>query len=112
MATKKAGSSVPLDPKVARKFLDKLGTDNEFRRLFKKDPKAALLASGYKVTKGDAAGEAALERLAVCLRVERIAPKAAIASARSSLEAMLGSGVGMTPNQLNAASTASLRRLK
>ena len=44
MATKKTGASgkaAPLDPKVASKLLDKLGTDNEFRRLFKKDPKAA-----------------------------------------------------------------------
>ena len=52
MATKKTGASgkaAPLDPKVASKLLDKLGTDNEFRRLFKKDPKAALIQAGHKV---------------------------------------------------------------
>ena len=58
MATKKTGASgkaAPLDPKVAGKLLDKLSTDNEFRRLFKKDPKAALIQAGYKLAKGDVA---------------------------------------------------------
>lgn len=109
MATKKAGSAVPLDPKVARKLLDRLGTDNEFRRLFKKDPKAALVASGYKVAKGDTVAAAALERVAGCMAVSRIAPKAAVLQARDALETQLLAGLPMTPNQLNVASTASRR---
>ncbi|MBO9715241.1 MAG: NHLP-related RiPP peptide [Pseudoxanthomonas sp.] len=112
MATKKAGAAVPLDPKVARKLLDKLGTDNEFRRLFKKDPKSALIAAGYKVAKGDTAGAAALEQASRCLSVTSIAPKAAMARSREALESMLVAGVGMTPNQLNVASTTSVRRRK
>lgn len=112
MATKKTGTAAPLDPKVARKLLDKLGTDNEFRRLFKKDPKAALVASGYKVAKGDAAGEAALAQVAGCLSVQRIAPKEAVLQAREVLESQLLAGMGMTPIQLNVATTASLRRRK
>ena len=46
MATKKTGVRAPaLDPKVADKLLDKLSTDNDFRRLFKSDPAAALWSS-------------------------------------------------------------------
>ena len=85
MATKKTGASgkaAPLDPKVAGKLLDKLGTDNEFRRLFKKDPRAALVKAGYKLPKGDAAAAAILQRLHGCLQVQNIAPKAAIMKAR------------------------------
>lgn len=110
MATKKPGAAAPLDPKVARKLLDKLGTDNEFRRLFKKDPKAALVASGYKVAKGDAAGAAALEKLADCLGVARIAPKATVLQARETLESQLLAGMQMSPIQLNVPSTAARRR--
>ena len=32
MATKKGPAPAPLDPKVAKKLLDKLSTDNDFRR--------------------------------------------------------------------------------
>jgi len=112
MATKKSGAAAPLDPKVARKLLDKLGTDNEFRRLFKKDPKSALVASGYKVAKGDTAGAAALEQLSACLSVDRIATKATIQGTRESLENQLIGGMGMSPIQLNVATTAPLRRRK
>lgn len=112
MATRKAGAAVPLDPKVARKLLDKLGTDNEFRRLFKKDPKAALVASGYKVAKGDDLAAAALERASACLGVERIATKSTIVKSRDALEAQLLGGISMTPIQLNVASTPALRRRK
>ena len=55
MATKKTvaqGKSAPLDPKVADKLLDKLSTDNEFRRLFKKDPAAALAKVGHVIPAG------------------------------------------------------------
>ena len=44
MATKKGAKPAPLDPKVTKKLLDKLATDNDFRRLFKKDAHAALAA--------------------------------------------------------------------
>ena len=112
MATKKAGPAVRLEPKVVRKLLDRLGTDNEYRRLFKKDPAAALAASGHKVAKGDAAAAAALAQVAGCLSVQNIAPKATIVRSREALEAQLLGGIGMMPIQLNVASTASLRRRK
>ncbi|HWS27284.1 MAG TPA: NHLP-related RiPP peptide, partial [Xanthomonadales bacterium] len=54
MATKKGKgpAPAPLDPKVTKKLLDKLSTDNEFRTLFKKDAGAALAKVGYKPEAG------------------------------------------------------------
>lgn len=115
MATKKTGASgkaATLDPKVAGKLLDKLGTDNEFRRLFKKDPKAALIQAGYKLAKGDAAAAAELDRVSGCLGVQSIAPKADVLRARNALQALFTAGLGMSPIQLNVASTAALRTRK
>ncbi|SDR08134.1 NHLP-related RiPP peptide [Pseudoxanthomonas sp. CF125] len=109
MATKKTGASgkaAPLDPKVAGKLLDKLSTDNEFRRLFKKDPKAALLSVGYKEPeKGGAA-------IYDCCQVQSIAPKADIIKARTALLSYLTSGMSQGPIQLNVASSAARRSLK
>lgn len=48
MATQKGNPPAPLDPKVIKKLLDLLSTDNEFRRLFKKDAHAALVKAGYR----------------------------------------------------------------
>ena len=48
MATMKGKQSEPLSPKVADRLLDLLSTDNEFRRLIKKDPQAAFIQAGYK----------------------------------------------------------------
>ncbi|MFN3703573.1 NHLP-related RiPP peptide [Thermomonas sp.] len=85
MAGKKGAKPAPLDPKVAKKLLDKLSTDNEFRRLFKKDAHAALMQVGYKVEAGStSAGE--------CMQLaptDRIAPKAKIARDRAKLESAL-----------------------
>ena len=52
MATKKGPAPAPLDPKVQKKLLDLLSTDNEFRRLFKKDAHAALVKAGWKAPAG------------------------------------------------------------
>lgn len=109
MATKKTGASgkaAPLDPKVAGKLLDKLSTDNQFRRLFKKDPRSALLSVGYKETGTD------FGRIYDCCTVARIAPKADIAKAREGLLNLLMAGMMQSPIQLNVASTASRRTRK
>ena len=111
MATKKTGASgkaAPLDPKVAGKLLDKLSTNNEFRRLFKKDPKAALSSIGYKEPKG---GTTALKQVYDCCGIDSIAPKADVIKARDALHSMFTAGLGMTPIQLNVSSTA-LRRTR
>lgn len=48
MATKQGqGPEEPLDPKVVKKLLDMLSTDDEFRELFRKDAHAALVQAGY-----------------------------------------------------------------
>lgn len=115
MATKKTGASgkaAPLDPKVAGKLLDKLSTDNEFRRLFKKDPKAALIQAGYKLPKGDAEAAARLEHLCGCAKVQSIAPKAAIIQSRDAMLEILLGGMMQSPIHLNVASTAARRTRK
>ena len=85
MASKKGAKPAPLDPKVTRKLLDKLATDNDFRRLFKKDAHAALQQVGYKV-------EAGANSAGACMQLaptDRIAPKAKIARDRAKLESAL-----------------------
>ena len=85
MATKKtAGRTPALDPKVADKLLDKLSTDNEFRRLFKSDPAAALVKVGHPKDAAALTG--------MCCQVQSIAPKAQIVKARdeSGVKRVLG----------------------
>ncbi|MEJ7745927.1 MAG: NHLP-related RiPP peptide [Luteimonas sp.] len=123
MATKKtAGAkSAPLDPKVADKLLDLLSTDNEFRRLFKKDPQAALAKVGHPESK---AAVAALRKgppftppgpppvippVWDCMSVQRIAPKAEIIRSRDTLKSMFTSGLAYLPVQLDAASGGAER---
>ena len=113
MATKKTGTTckpTPLDPKVADKLLDLLGTDNEFRRLFKKDPGAALVKAGHKVPKGDAAAATNLQRLHDRLKVEKIAPKAAVQKSRQEIRTSLISELAMQPIQLNVPSSVTRRK--
>lgn len=94
--------TAPLDPKVADRLLDLLSTDNEFRRLFKKDAKAALVKAGLKQ-------EAAAAAVGGCCQLERIAPKADVVRARTALREMMLAGLSQTPIQLDAANKASLR---
>jgi len=108
--------SAPLDPKVADKLLDLLSTDNEFRRLFKKDPQAALAQAGHPEAKAALAakrkGESPASALmtASCCQVQRIAPKADIQKARDELKAMLLAGLGQTPPMLDATTTLRSRK--
>jgi len=110
--------TAPLDAKIADKLLDLLSTDNEFRRLFKKDPLGALTKVGYKAPKEDIAGTAskagapAQRALHACCRVQRIAPKAEIIKARAEIRKMLVSGLALTTPQLDAAITAERRTRK
>lgn len=113
MAKKKTGAAAlptPLDAKVADKLLDLLGSDNEFRRLFKKDPGAALLKAGYKLPKGDAAAAANLQQLHTRLKVDKIAPKARVQKARQEIKSSLTSGLAMQPIHLNVPSDSVRRK--
>lgn len=93
MAVKGKGPApAPLQPKVARKLLDLLSTDNEFRRLFKKDAHAALVKAGYRSPPGTDPARAAATSGGQCLQLkagDRIAPKQKIARDRAKLEAAL-----------------------
>jgi putative modified peptide len=128
MATKKGAGTkqaAPLDPKVADRLLDLLSTDNEFRRLFKKDPHAALVKAGWKPPKAEAPtlakarkgppftppGPPPVAPPVMCLQVDRIAPKEQIIKSRDALRAMLTSGLGQQPIQLNV-SGAAPRKLR
>ena len=87
MATKKGPGPAPLDPKVTKKLLDKLSTDNDFRRLFKQDAGAALAKVGYRA-------EAGATSAGGCMQLKsgaRIAPKAKIVRDRAKLEKALNS---------------------
>jgi putative modified peptide len=125
MATKKGAGAkkqaAPLDPKVADRLLDLLSTDNEFRRLFKKDPQAALVKAGWKPPKETAASGVTKARKGppfpppgpptevppvTCMKVDRIAPKDQIIKSRSELKAMLTSGLGQQPVHLNVSGGA------
>jgi len=97
MATKK--TTPALDPKVADKLLDKLGTDNEFRRLFKADPAAALVKVGHPKDAAALTGG--------CCQIDSIAPKAQIVKARDELKTMLTAGLSMGPIRLNIDTAAS-----
>lgn len=109
--------TAPLDPKIADKLLDLLSTDNEFRRLFKKDPHSALAKVGYKAPKEDLdtsarKGTPAQRAFHACCKVRRIAPKMDIVKARNEIRTMLTSGLSHTTPQLDAALTAERRKLK
>ena len=85
MATKKGSKPAPLDPKVTKKLLDKLSTDNDFRRLFKKDAHAALTSVGYKLEAGATSAGGCMQLQST----DSIAPKAKIIRDRAKLESAL-----------------------
>ena len=102
MATKKKGPgpTEPMEPKVVKKLLDLLSTDNGFRRLFKKDAHAALVQAGWKpsATATAQAPTAPMSALSGgnCMQMtanHRIAPKAKIVRERAKLEQTLNSVV-------------------
>lgn len=57
------GKGPKLHKKVVDKLLDKLSSDNAYRELFKRDPKAALVQAGWEPTTDPA--DAAEEQTAV-----------------------------------------------
>lgn len=89
MATRKGAKPAPLDPKVTKKLLDKLSTDNEFRRLFKKDASAALAKVGYRIDAGATSADSCMQ----LKTTDRIAPKTKIVRDRAKLEKALNSVV-------------------
>ena len=108
--------TAPMDPAIADQLLDLLSTDDAYRTRFQNDPRAALGEIGYesplpaKMTACGAMPVAMPEALIDC-KVEELAPKEAIATARESIRAMLTRGLNQTTPDLNAR-TAACRVLK
>lgn len=114
MATMKGRQSEPLSPKVADRLLDLLSTDNEFRRLIKKDPQAAFIQAGYKLPKELAAwlkqtpGKGPRPPLPphvpmppwMCCNIDHIAPKSSVGLSRQLLKGMLTQGMNQSPIML------------
>lgn len=110
MATKQGqGPEEPLDPKVVRKLLDLLSTDDDFRALFQKDAHAALVEAGYVPRTGaglkTGIAPAALSGGA-CLQLApgvQLASKDKIAAERQKLEQSLNAVVNfLCPKELQA----------
>ena len=98
-------TSARIAPQVADRLLELLGTDDVFRQLFKNDPAQALKKVGFveSATEASPAG--------CFMGIEKLAPKAAILASSAELKAMLTSGLGMTPIQLNAPSASPRLRV-
>lgn len=103
MAIKRGGGvKPPLDQKVAKKLLNLLSTDNEFRRRFKRNPSEALASIGHTAVSAEMA----------CCPISAIATKAEIAASAKELEARLVSTGALTnPHHFEAGQVAaSLKR--
>lgn len=105
MATKKTGGEhPPLDVRTADKLLDLLSTDNEFRRLFKRDPHAALKEIGHELPPGTTL---------TCMSVNRIAPKQEIEASRKQIKSQLtAQGMYNVPHCFEAGMINSTLRRK
>lgn len=108
MATTKGRKSEALSPKVADRLLELLSTDNEFRRLIKKDPQAAFLKAGYKPSKEVLAGTASAPWM--CCNISRIAPKAQVVASRQELKSMFTLGMSFIPQRLDLPRREAVKR--
>ena len=101
MDMKKVGAPA-LDRKVVDRLLDLLSTDDDFRRLFQKDAKAALLLAGHQPAASTDGAPAA--EVWMCLQLKQgqgLASKASIARDRPKLERTLNAVVNFAcPQEL------------
>jgi putative modified peptide len=84
------GKGPKLNKKVVDKLLDKLSSDDNFRTLFQKDPKAALTEAGWTPTTDPAEAESELAAVSAggCLTMTdgaELASKEDIAADREAL---------------------------
>lgn len=80
----------PLPPHIVDKLLDLLGSDDEFRSLFQKDPAAALVQLGYQA----AAQHAGKEQITggemfYCMTAKNLASKEELQRTREALKDFL-----------------------
>jgi len=79
---------------VVATLLDKLGSDDDFRKLFADNPEAALKKAG--------ATDADAKSCGGCLKVTKLATKDAISASKQALTAALTGKLTQTPIHLNA----------
>lgn len=92
MANQKGPPPAPLHPNVARKLLDLLSSDDDFRDLFKRDAHAALVQAGYVPPHGSDPTQAAALSGGACMQLspsDTLASKETIAQDRQKLEESL-----------------------
>lgn len=91
MTNGKGPPPAPLHPRVIRKLLDLLSTDDDFRDLFKRDAHAALVQAGYEPPAGtESTAEASGGECMQLSGTEQLASKERIARDRVKLEESLG----------------------
>lgn len=89
MANQKGPAPAPLHPNVARKLLDLLSTDDDFRALFQRDAHAALVKAGYEAPAGTDSLKAAASSGGQCMQLApgtKLASKEQIKTDRAKLE--------------------------
>jgi len=77
-------------PEVADKLLEKLSSDDDFRALFEKDPRAALSKLGHETPEADR-GVKGSDPL-MCVSSKPLASKEQIRAARKDLHTKLSAG--------------------
>lgn len=87
-----------LPPDVTDRLLDRLSSDDEFRDLFSRDPRAALAAVGH----AEAADPSQSEGPWVCMHGEGLPSKAQIAQTRDALRERMTTDVGLVIFKLEA----------
>ena len=100
MANQKGPPPAPLHPHVAKKLLDLLSTDDDFRGLFKRDAHAALVQAGYVPPHGSDPTQASALSGGACMQLspsDELASKEAIAQDRAKLEKSLAMIQGFEP---------------
>jgi putative modified peptide len=92
MANQKGPPPAPLHPNVARKLLDLLSSDDDFRDLFQRDAHAALVQAGYAAPAGTDPSIASALSGGDCIQLDSgatLASKEQIAQDRTKLERSL-----------------------
>jgi putative modified peptide len=100
MANQKGPPPAPLHPHVARKLLDLLSSDDDFRDLFQRDAHAALVQAGYQAPAGIDSTTAASLSGGNCMQLEphvTLASKEQIQASRTKLEKSMSLIQGFEP---------------
>jgi putative modified peptide len=92
--------TAPFDPAVADRLLDLLSTDDGYRALFQRDPRAALAQVGHVLSSDE-----------VCFFGITLASKERLLEARSGIKGMLLSGLSQQTPKLDVGIRVGTRLL-